>query len=86
MTTAAVKRSYGAIGIVDLVQKGHDFFAQAKRSGVAGRRSAVALKHDAEEAEESSQSQPHVCQLQRGPAACTGDQRVGCRENDWLHF
>lgn len=45
---------------MDLIQEGHDFFAQVERSGVAGRRSAVTLKHGAEEAEESHQSQPHV--------------------------
>ena len=45
---------------VNLIQQSHDFFAEAERSGVAGRRRALRQPHRAEETHEGGESQPHV--------------------------
>lgn len=52
---------FRALVRVDLIQQSHDFFAQAERSGVAGRGRALRQTDQAEEeAHESAESlQPH---------------------------
>lgn len=48
--------SWGAhrtLGRVDLVQQSHDFFAEAERSGVAGRGRAVRQPEKAPESQKS---------------------------------
>lgn len=57
---AGGESAYRAVVGVDLIQQSHDFFAQADRSGVAGRGRAVRQPHKAEETQESGRSQPHV--------------------------
>lgn len=48
-----VRDAHRAHGRVDLVQQGHDFFAEAERSGVAGRRRAARQAQEAAETQKS---------------------------------
>lgn len=50
---------FRAMIIMYFVQQSHYFFAQAKRSGVAGRWRTVGQPHTAEETHDRSDSQPH---------------------------
>lgn len=45
--------AHRALGRVDLVQQSHDFFTEAERSGVAGRRRAVRQPEKATESQKS---------------------------------
>lgn len=65
--------AHRALGRVDLVQQSHDFFAEAERPGVAGRRGAA---RQPEKAAESQQSGGRHGAAAQGPA--DGSQRAGC--------
>lgn len=78
---------------VYFIQQSHDFFAQAERSGVAGRRRAVRQPHKAEEAHEGGESQPHVgydeaavALLRTASSCCDTQQCLTSKEEDLLQF
>ncbi len=65
---------------VYFIQQSHDFFAQADRSGVAGRGCAVQQPHKAAETHESGDSEPHVGKntVLRAASSCC-DTQLGCK-------
>lgn len=65
-----VRDAHRALGRVDLVQQGHDFFAEAESSGVAGRRRAARQAQQAAETQESREL--HGSEAPRTVARTTG--------------